>query len=39
MEKPDDNCLTQQDGVGRKIGAACGPNKVGSSGLALYRAS
>ena len=37
--KTDNNRPTRQDGVGRKIGAACCPDKVGSSGFALCRAS
>ena len=37
--KPDNNQPTRQDGVGRRFGAACCPDKVGSSGRALHGAS
>ena len=33
--KPDENRLTRRDGIGRRVRAACCPNKVGSSGCAL----
>ena len=36
--KPDDNQPTRLDGVGRRVGADCFPDKVGSSGWALHRA-
>ena len=37
--KLNDNWPTRQDGAGRNIGAACCPDKVGSSGCALCGAS
>ena len=37
--KPDDNWPTRRDGVGQRVGAACCPNKVGSSGCDLHGAS
>ena len=37
--KPNNNKPTRQDGVGRRVGATCCPEKVGSSGSALHGAS
>ena len=37
--KLDNNHPTRQDGVGCRVGAVCCPDKVGSSGCALHRAS
>ena len=36
--KPDNNQPTRQYGVGRRVVAACCPNKVSSSGRALHGA-
>ena len=36
--KPNNNHPSRQDGVGLDFGAACCPNKVGSSGRALHGA-
>ena len=37
--KPNNNQPTRQDGVGRRVGATCCPDKVGSSGRSLHVAS
>ena len=37
--KSDKNQSTRQDGMGRIVGAACCPEKVGSSGRALHGSS
>ena len=37
-EKPDNDQQTRQDGVGRRVGASCCPEKVGSYGRALHGA-
>ena len=36
--KPDNRQPTRKDGAGRRVGATCCPNKVGSSGCSLHRA-